>query len=178
MNLIKAIRNVYSNTHISIQGQGQQRSENIKTNKGVRQGCGLSPILFNFYINRLVKEWKAKTKSEIQVTKNNKISTILYSDDQILLATSEDELQLASLQLNKIDKEYIMSISTEKTKAIAMCGNTIKRVKIEIQNRIIEPVSDFKYLGNMFSDHLKDKVKKKVKLSRYTPWRQMGGEEV
>jgi hypothetical protein len=69
MNLIKAIRNLYSNTFISIQGQGQQRSENIKTNKGVRQGCGLSPILFNIYINRLVKEWKAKTKSGIQVKK-------------------------------------------------------------------------------------------------------------
>jgi hypothetical protein len=77
--------------------------------------------LFNIYINRLVKEWKAKTKSGIQVTKNNKISTILYADDQILLATSEDELQLASHQLNKIAKEYNMSISTEKTNAMAVC---------------------------------------------------------
>jgi hypothetical protein len=39
---------------------------------------------------------------------------------------------------------------------MAVCGNTIQRVKIEIENRIIEKVSDFKYLGNMFSDHLKD----------------------
>jgi hypothetical protein len=112
--------------------------------------------LFNIYTNRLVKEWKAKTKSWIQVTKNNKISTILYADDQILLATSEDELQLTSHQLNKIAREYNMSISTEKTKAIAMCGNTIQRVKIKIGNRIIEQVTDIKYLGNMFSDHLKD----------------------
>jgi hypothetical protein len=68
----------------------------------------------------------------------------------------EDELQLASHQLNKIAKEYNMSVSTEKTKAMAMCGNVIKRVKIEIENRIIEQVSDFKYLGHMFSDQLKD----------------------
>jgi hypothetical protein len=81
---------------------------------------------------------------------------ILYADDQILLATSEDELQLASHQLNKIAKEYNMSVSTEKTKAMAMCGNTIQRVKIEIENRTIKQVSDFKYFGNMFSDHLKD----------------------
>jgi uncharacterized membrane protein YobD (UPF0266 family) len=47
--------------------------------------------LFNIYTNRLVKEWKGKTKSGIQVTKNNKINTILYADDQILLATSEDD---------------------------------------------------------------------------------------
>jgi hypothetical protein len=33
MNLIKAMRYLYSNTYISIQGQGQQRSENIKTKK-------------------------------------------------------------------------------------------------------------------------------------------------
>jgi hypothetical protein len=30
-----------------------------------------------------------------------------------------------------------MSVSTEKTKAMAMCGNTIQRVKTEIENRII-----------------------------------------
>jgi hypothetical protein len=57
MNLIKAIRILYNFTCISIQGQGQQRSENIKANKGVRQGCGLSPTFFNKHINRPVKEW-------------------------------------------------------------------------------------------------------------------------
>jgi hypothetical protein len=31
-----------------------------------------------------------------------------------------------------------MSISTEKTKAMAICGNTIQRLKIEIENRIVE----------------------------------------
>jgi hypothetical protein len=35
-----------------------QISEPITTNQGVRQGCGLSPTLFNTYINKVIKEWK------------------------------------------------------------------------------------------------------------------------
>jgi hypothetical protein len=33
---------------------------------------------------------------------------------------------------------------------------SVRKVKIEMENRIIEQVSDLKYFGNMFSDHLKD----------------------
>jgi hypothetical protein len=86
-------------------------------------------------------------------------------DSKILLATSEDELQLASYQLNKTAKQYNTSISTEKTTAMATCGNTTQRVKTETENRIMEQVSGFKYLGNMFSDHLKDTD---IKLQTYS----------
>jgi len=40
-----------------------------------------------------------------------------------------------------------MTISSTKTEAMAMCWNYIQRVKIVINNNIIEQVTDFKYLG-------------------------------
>jgi hypothetical protein len=42
---------------------------------------------------------------------------------------------------------------------MAMCGNTIERVKIMINNKIIEQVSAFKYLGNTISHYNNNAVR-------------------
>ena len=34
-------------------------SESIHINKAVRQGCGLSPVLFNIHINKIIQEFKS-----------------------------------------------------------------------------------------------------------------------
>ena len=55
------------------------------------------------------------------------MNTILYADDQILMATSEDDLQTMAHHLNPIARKYKMTIprSTE-TKSMAMWGNHIR----------------------------------------------------
>jgi phosphopantetheine adenylyltransferase len=82
----------------------------------------------------------------IQRNKRKYINTILYADDQILMATSEDDLQKMVYHLNLIAKKYNMIISSTKAKSMAMCGNQIQRVKIVINNKITEEVTKFKYL--------------------------------
>ena len=49
--------------------------------------------------------------------------------------------------LNLIARKYKMTISSTKTKSMAMWGNHMQRVKIAINDNIIEQVTDFKYLG-------------------------------
>jgi hypothetical protein len=68
-------------------------------------------------------------KKEIQLNNRKCINTILYADDQTLLATSEDELQKMAYHLNFIARKY-MTISSTKTKSMAMWGNQIQRVKL------------------------------------------------
>ena len=80
------------------------------------------------------------------------MNTVLYADDQILMATSEDELQTMAYQLNIIARKNKMTISSTKTKSMAMCGNHIQRVNIVINDNIIEQVTDFKYLGYRISE--------------------------
>jgi hypothetical protein len=65
--LLKATTSLYQNSKISIKYNDGQISEPINTNKGVRQGCGLSPDLFNIYINKAIKEWKQTTQSGIKL---------------------------------------------------------------------------------------------------------------
>jgi len=49
-----------------------------------------------------------------------------------------------------------MTISSTKTKSMAMWGNHIQRVKIVINDNIIEQVTDFKYLGYRISEYERD----------------------
>jgi hypothetical protein len=56
------------------------------------------------------------------VTSKKRIQTILCADDHVIIAKSEDELQMAANELNKIAKKYDMKISTSKTKSIGVCG--------------------------------------------------------
>jgi hypothetical protein len=128
-------KNIYRNTKVRIKCN-EDLSEVISTNKGVRQGCGLSPVLFNIYINIIVQEFNATIMKGIQLNKRKYINNILYADDQILMSTSEDDLQKMVYHLNLIARKYNVIISSTKTKPMAMCGNQIQRVKIEINHRI------------------------------------------
>jgi beta-xylosidase len=53
---------------------------------------------------------------------NKLVNTILYADDQILMATSEDDLQTVAHHLNLIARKYKMTISSTETKSMTMCG--------------------------------------------------------
>ena len=69
------------------------------------------------------------------------ILRIWYKDDQILMATSEDDLQSMAHHLNLIARKYKMTISSTNKKSMAMWGNHIQGVKIVINDNIIEQVT-------------------------------------
>ena len=108
------------------------------------------------YINKIIQEFKLAIKKGIQLNNRKILNTILYADDQILMATSEDELQTMVHQLNLIARKYKMTISSTKTKSMTMRGNYIQRVRIVINNNIIEQVTEFKYLGYRISEYKSD----------------------
>ena len=84
------------------------------------------------------------------------MNTVLYADDQILMATSKDDLQTMTYHLNLIARKYKITISSTNTKSMAMWGNHIKRVKIAINHNIIDQVTHFKYLGYRISEYKSD----------------------
>ena len=135
--LLTTIKCIYRNTKVRIKFN-DGISEPIYINKGVRQGCSLSTVLFNIYINKIIQEFKLVIKKGVQLNNRKILNTILYADDQIVMATLEDELQTMAHQQNLIARKYKITMSTTKTKSLAMCGNYIQRVKIVINNNIIE----------------------------------------
>ena len=68
-------------------------TEFFKFGKGVRQGCPLSPLLFNIYVNDIFEAINEVYTPPVEVNENNPTNVLMYADDLILLAHSEKELQ-------------------------------------------------------------------------------------
>lgn len=145
--LIRMIQCFYSQTKINVKNNGKT-SVKIVTNQGVRQGCTLSPTLFNIYIDDLVRKWKQLVNVGFQISKNNFLNILLFADDLVVIQNSESALQKSIFKLNEIGEQYNMKISLIKTKVMAFIGKEPIRTKIAINNCCIEQVSHFNYLGS------------------------------
>ena len=126
-------------------------SKPAEINKGIRQGCPLSPTLFNIYLDEKITKWQKQDVTGIKLSKNQQLPTLLFADEKVRIADTEDNLQKAADRLNQIITEHGLTISVLKTKSMAFKGRDPVRTKIVIDNKIIEQVNLFNYLGNMIS---------------------------
>jgi len=154
-HLIRAVKSMYTNTNITIKMQSHE-SKPIKTNQGLKQGCSMSPTLFNIYIDNTVREWDQTIETGIKLNQHTKIKTILFADDLLIIQSSENDLQRAIYKLYLVCKKYNMKISTKKTKVMAFEGDYPIRTKIVIDDHPLEQVSHFNYLG-CYTSFEKDK---------------------
>jgi len=110
----RLISNLYMAQSVKVRlNRGETRS--VKIGRGVRQGCCLSPILFNLYSECLAKEALGgfgdfKIGGQI-------IHTVKYADDLMLLAKEEKVLQYMIDKLIEIGRSYGMEINVGKNKS-------------------------------------------------------------
>jgi TusA-related sulfurtransferase len=90
-HLITTIYEIYEHNLIAVRLQAET-SEWKTINCGVRQGYSLSPLLFVIYMNKIIQKWKVTRHDNIPVNRKVNIGTMLFADDQVLLAKSEDDL--------------------------------------------------------------------------------------
>ena len=91
------LRNLYSGQEATVR-TGYGTTDWFQTGKGVRQGCILSPCLFNFYAEYIMRNaGLEETQAEIKIAGRN-INHLRYADDTTLMAESEEELK--SLLMN------------------------------------------------------------------------------
>jgi len=139
--LLKAIVDIYTKNKILI--KFNKLSKSVEINKGVRPGCPLSPTLFKIYLDKIITKWQKQDTTGIKLSKNQQLSTLLFADDQVIIADREDNLQRAAHKLNQIITEYGLTISVQKTKSMAFRGRDPVRTKIVIDNKIIVQVNSF-----------------------------------
>ncbi|KAJ4447189.1 hypothetical protein ANN_09190 [Periplaneta americana] len=126
--IIRTIYELYNHNTIKIT-IGSEHTEWRPINCGVRQGCPLSPLLFNIYINSIIRHWRLTIHGNIPLYRNCTLDTLLYADDQVLFATNEDELQYSIYHLNIIAQNFNMKISQNKTKIMTFQGAAERTVK-------------------------------------------------
>ena len=149
-NLVRTIEQLYGKATNAVQMNGSI-GEWFRTTVGGRQGCRLSPTLFNIFSNgscHALEEHDGK----VSIGSRN-ITGLRFADDIDALAEDEHEHELEALveSLDKTCTRYKMEISAEKTKLMTNSANGIQR-EIKVKGQKLGTITSFKYLGAVVSD--------------------------
>lgn len=115
---------------------------------GLKQGCVLSPLLFNVFIDDLIVEVKA-LKLGVSVG-NVHVSLLLFADDIVLLAESEADLQRSLAAVESWCRRWRLELNASKSEVMVVNGALAGTITCAGQP--LKLVSQFRYLGLVLND--------------------------
>uniref|UniRef100_A0A8B9X6S9 RNA-directed DNA polymerase n=1 Tax=Bos mutus grunniens TaxID=30521 RepID=A0A8B9X6S9_BOSMU len=142
-HLICLLRNLYAGQEAIVR-TGHGTTDWFQIGKGVRQGCILSPCLFNFYAEYIMRNTGLEeTQAGIKIAGRN-LNNLRYADDTTRMAESEEELKSLLMKV-KVESEKVgLKLNIQNTKMMASGPIT----SWEIDGETVETVSDFIFLGS------------------------------
>src|SRR5574337_420576 len=117
-NLTCLLRNLYAGQEVTVR-TGHGTTDWFQIGKGVCQGCVLSPCLFKFYAEYIMRNaGLEEAQAGIKIAGRN-INNPRYADDTTLMAKSEEELK-SLLMKEKVENEKVgLKLNIQKTKIMA-----------------------------------------------------------
>jgi hypothetical protein len=109
----------------------------------------------------MIRECKEEEIKGIKISSYKDNTTLLFMDDQVIVADSEDALQISIHKLETVTSKYGLKFSKSRTKTMAFKGRDPVRSKIVINTNIIKQINTFNYLGCSISY-------KNAKISKFT----------
>ena len=118
--LVQLLRNLYKQQRAAV------RTDNItsdwfRVKKGVRQGCNISPCLFNILAEQVMRKALDGFTGGFRIG-GRVISNLRYADDILLIATSPEELQELVSRVEAAADEYSLRINASKTEVMTNTG--------------------------------------------------------
>ena len=148
-NLVKTIQQLYDKACSAVLINGDV-GEWFRTTVGVRQGCLLSPTLFNIFLERIMSEALEEHEGTVSIGGRN-ITNLRFADDIDGLAGTSQELKDLVHRLDQASTKFGMEISAEKTKLMSNKEGDL-RDDVQINGQRLETVTAFKYLGSIVTD--------------------------
>ena len=150
-----AIKSLLSNTSSAVMLNADVQTSWFDTCFGVRQGDSLSPTLFSLFLNDLVIHLKESCPT-VKVG-DTSLNCLLYADDMVLIAESENELQLLLNELFRWCFKWRLKVNEGKSKIVHFRKKTepVTIHEFTYGDQVLEKVSKYKYLGIIMDEHLK-----------------------
>ena len=154
--VLKGIQSFYVGSTACVR-VGSDTSESFEVTVGLRQGCVMSPWLFNVYMDGVVREVKMRTLGRgLGMKEQNghewEVSQLLFADDTALVAGTEEKLQRLVDEFGVVCKRRKLKVNVGKSK-VMVCSRDRQRVQLRVRlnGELLEEVESFKYLGSVIS---------------------------
>ena len=146
VHLIVLLRRLYTNQEATVRTEFGE-TDNIDIGKGVRQGCSLSPLLFNIYADDIMREDLEESEKGISIG-GRMVTKLRNADDTTLLAgTKEDFLELVG-RVGRASEKAGLYLNVGKTKV--MTTGDIGEVTVD--GKDTEVVTKFVFLGTLITE--------------------------
>ena len=115
---------------------------------GVRQGCNLTPTLFNIFINDIRNIFTGIKGFRVG---ESKVNFQLYVNHLIVVCKSGKNLQTCLDRLEGYTETYNSSVNVDKSKVLVFSQKKPPKLNITINGKNLEQVEEFVYLGVKFN---------------------------
>ena len=169
--LVELLEDLHKGTQAAVR-MGGSMSEWFDVRGGVRQGCVISPLLFNIYMDFVVKQALAQmpegcgvelayhAHGKLQQKKWGKgclevLLVLLYADDMVLMSNDRGELATMLKVMDKVSAGMGLRINVSKTEIMAIKlkpkeGRVEQEAEeVVISEGVVKEVSQFKYRGSV-----------------------------
>ena len=112
------LRNLYGGQEATVR-TGHGTTDWFQIGKGVCQGCILSPCLFNFYTEYIMRNAGLdEAQAGFKIARRN-INNLRYADDSILMAESDEELKSLLMTVKEESEKVGLKLNIQKMKIMA-----------------------------------------------------------
>jgi hypothetical protein len=158
IKLVRLIEMCLNETYSKVR-IGTHLSDKFPIQNGLKQADALSPLLFNFALENVIK----MSENQVGLKLNGTYQLFFYADDVNLLGANIDTIKKNTQSLIYASKEVGLEENTEKTKYMLLSRrqNAGRNHDIKIANRCFENVAQFRYLGTAVT--LQNLIQKEIK---------------
>ena len=117
-HLICLLRSLYAGQETTVR-TGHGATDWFQIGKGVRQGCILSPCLFNFFAENIMRNAGLEEAQAGIKTAGRNINNLRYADDTTLMAESEEDLKSLLKKVKEESEKVGLKLNIQKTKIMA-----------------------------------------------------------
>ena len=161
-------------------------SQEFRTRLGLRQGCVLAPVLFNLYLDYVVKSaalsggisvdivdrpsLSLPHANSVDATFSQNVTDFRFADDMVVAETSAAALQHDMSCLFNVGAEFNLSISSKKTKYMVINDKGSTTPPISLGSSVIEKVDKFVYLGSEVANNssISNEVRRRIGIALST----------
>ena len=141
-HLICLLRNLYAGQEATIRNR-HGTMDWYQIEKGLCQGCILSPCLFNLYAEYIMHNARLDEAQAGIKTAGRNINNLRFADDTTFIAESEEQLKSLLMKVKEESEKAGLKLSIQKTNIMAS-GPIISQ---QIDGETVETVTDFYFLG-------------------------------